>query len=92
LNRKGAAQLSAHYNLAGIYATIGKREKVYYYLEQIEIRRFHSYYDNFRMKASPLFDNIRHEEQFQTIARSMEAKYQKERERVRIWLEENDML
>jgi len=39
-----------------------------------------------------LFDSIRDEPEFQQIVRDLEAKYQAEHERVRQWLEENDML
>ncbi len=40
----------------------------------------------------PLFDSIRDEPEFQQIVRDVEAKYQAEHERVRKWLEENEML
>ena len=40
----------------------------------------------------PLLDNIRDEPEFQLIARDVDAKYQAEHERVRKWLEENNML
>jgi molybdopterin converting factor small subunit len=40
----------------------------------------------------PVFDNIKDEPEFQQIVRDVEAKYQAEHERVRKWLEENDML
>jgi len=39
-----------------------------------------------------LFDSIRDEPEFQQIVRDLEAKYQAKHERVRQWLEENDML
>jgi len=45
-----------------------------------------------QIKNSRLFDNIRDELEFQQIVSDLEAKYQTERERVRKWLEENDML
>jgi molybdopterin converting factor small subunit len=44
------------------------------------------------IKNDPLFDNTRDEPEFQQIVRDVEAKYQAEHERVRQWLEENDML
>jgi hypothetical protein len=43
-------------------------------------------------KTDPLFDNIRDETEFQQIVRDVETKYLAEHERVRQWLEENDML
>jgi len=44
------------------------------------------------MNNYPIFNSIRDEPEFQQIARDVEAKYQAEHERVRKWLEENDML
>jgi len=44
------------------------------------------------IKNSPLFDSIRDEPEFQQIVRDVETKYETTRERVRQWLEENDML
>jgi molybdopterin converting factor small subunit len=40
----------------------------------------------------PLFNNIRNEPEFQQIVREVEAKYQAEHERVKKWLEEQEML
>jgi TolB-like protein/Tfp pilus assembly protein PilF len=39
-----------------------------------------------------MFDSIRNEAEFQQILKDTEAKYQAEHERVRKWLEENDLL
>ena len=44
------------------------------------------------IKTDPLFNNIRNEPEFQQIVKDVEAKYQAEHDRVRQWLEENDML
>ena len=44
------------------------------------------------IKNSPLFDNIRDEPEFQQIVRDVETKYEATRERVKKWLQENDML
>jgi len=41
---------------------------------------------------NPLLDNLQNEPDFHQIARDVEAKYQTEHERVRQWLEANDML
>ena len=45
-----------------------------------------------RIERDPLFDSIRDEPEFQQIVKDVEAKYQAENERVRQWLEENNML
>ena len=44
------------------------------------------------IEDDPAFDIIRNEPEFQQIVADIEAKYQAEHERVRKWLEENDML
>jgi hypothetical protein len=44
------------------------------------------------IRNDPLFDSIRDEPDFQQIVRDVGAKYLAEHERVRQWLEENDML
>ena len=44
------------------------------------------------IKTDPLFNSIRNEPEFQQIAKDIEAKYQAEHERVRKWLEENNIL
>jgi len=43
-------------------------------------------------KNNPLFDSIRGEPELQQFLQDVEVKYQAEHERVRRWLEENDML
>ena len=90
--KQGRATPYANYDLAGVYAFRGEKEKAYENLRifnQIEvIPRW--WLEIFR--RDPLFDSIRNEPEFQQIAKDVEAKYQAERERVRKWLEENDML
>jgi molybdopterin converting factor small subunit len=44
------------------------------------------------VKTDPLFDKIRNKPEFKQILAEMEAKYQAEHERVRKWLEEQEML
>jgi hypothetical protein len=41
---------------------------------------------------SELLNSIRDEPEFQQIVHDIEAKYKAEHERVRLWLEENDMV
>jgi hypothetical protein len=40
----------------------------------------------------PAFDSIRNEPEFKKISAEMEAKFQAEHERIRKWLEKNNML
>ncbi|RLD54316.1 MAG: hypothetical protein DRI97_11730, partial [Bacteroidetes bacterium] len=79
-------------DLAATYAFIGDKDKAFENLRffekyQTANRWFITYINN-----DPLFDSIRDEPEFQQIVRDVEAKYQAEHDRVRQWLEENDML
>ena len=44
------------------------------------------------MRKDPLLESLRNDAEFQQIVSDVEAKYQAEHERVRQWLEENDLL
>jgi TolB-like protein len=84
---------TAHYDLAGVYAFLEDRQEAYSHLEAFAASNSQvAFINKFLKKRDPLFENIRHEERFQQIVRDIEAKYQAEHERVRQWLDENDML
>lgn len=81
-----------YYDLAATYAFLGEKDRAYDYL---------GIYSNFPiidswgvnyLRHDPLFDNIRDEPEFKQIVRDVEAKFQAEHERIRQWLEVNDML
>jgi tetratricopeptide (TPR) repeat protein len=92
LGRDIASRKVAHYDLAGVYAFLGDKEKAYQYLDEFDKKdRFSLWWVVFA-RYDPLFDSIREEESFQKILQNMESKYQAEHERVRKWLEENNML
>jgi tetratricopeptide (TPR) repeat protein len=80
------------YNLASIYAFLGDKEKAYENLRVMNQRQKMPLWMIKDLNNDPLFDSIRDELEFQQIVRDVEAKYQAEHERVRKWLDENDML
>jgi TolB-like protein len=82
----------AQYDLAGVYAFLGDREKAYQYLNAFNTLNFYPTWFITFAKYDPLFNSIRTEEPFQKILQNMEAKYQAEHERVKKWLEEQGML
>jgi tetratricopeptide (TPR) repeat protein len=88
----GRKFFGTNYNLAGIYAFRGEKDRAYENLRKFsEMERIPLWWlDLFRI--DPLFDSLRDEPEFQQILRDVEAKFQAEHERVRQWLEENDML
>ena len=92
LNRLGARNYFSYYDLAGIYAFRGEKEKAYENLRIFNKRKEMPYAMVVTIKRDELFDNIRDEPEFQQIVRDIEAKYQATHERVRQWLEKNDML
>ena len=92
LGRKQAGVYLSYYDLAGTYCFRGEKSKAYEYLNMFIQKERMPIWMIDLIKSDPLFDNIRHEPEFQQIVRDVEAKYQAEHERVRQWLEENNML
>jgi tetratricopeptide (TPR) repeat protein len=84
---------AAYYDRAGVYAFRGGRDKAYEDLRTglNQITGLPLWMITL-IKRDPLFDSIRDEPEFQQMVRDAEAMYQAEHERVRQWLEENDML
>lgn len=82
----------AYYDLAAVYAFLGEKEKA---LENLRIfnQRQNLNIVCFRLiKDDPLLNNLRNEPEFQQIEKDIETKYLSEHERVRKWLEEQELL
>ena len=92
LGRMRSEEYFAYYDLAAVYAFLGEREKAIENLMIFNEKKIIHHWMVLLIKTDPLFDSIRDEPEFQQIVRDVEAKYQAEHERVRQWLEENDML
>ena len=90
LFRIQSSQLWIYYDLAGVYAFQGKREKAYENLRIFNQRDMIPLWMFVLIKDDPLFDSIRSEPEFQQILKEVENKYQSEHDRVKKWLEEND--
>ena len=83
----------APFDLAGVYAFLGETDTAYNYLEEFSKTNWQYFFVLDWLDISdPLFESIRQEDRFHKLLRDMENKYQAEHERVRQWLEENDML
>jgi tetratricopeptide (TPR) repeat protein len=90
--KRSSYGLYAYYDLAGVYAFRGEKDKAYKNLRIFnQIQRI-PLWMSMLMKTDPLLNSIRNEPEFQQIARDVEAKYQTEHERVRKWLEEQGKL
>jgi hypothetical protein len=92
LGRASETSRAAYYDLAAAYACLGEKQKACYYLNEVKQRRILPLWWVVQLKIDPLFENIRDEPAYQQIVKEMETRYQAEHERVRQWLEENDML
>jgi TolB-like protein/Tfp pilus assembly protein PilF len=92
LKRSYGQNLLTYYDLAGVYAFRGEKDKAYENLRIFNQIQRAIIWMATDMKTDPLFNSIRNEPEFQQIAKEIEAKYQAEHERVRKWLEENGML
>ena len=84
--------LYTYYDLAGVYAFRGDKDKAYKNLKIFNQKQRIPIWMPTLIKTDPLFESIRNEPEFQQIVREVEAKYQAEHERVRKWLEEQGML
>jgi Tetratricopeptide repeat len=84
--------IDANYDLAALYTFMGEKEKAYKNLRIVSKIYVCPFWLSGLIKHDPLFNSIRNEPEFQKIISEMEAKYQAEHERVRIWLEEQRML
>ena len=92
MSRVVALPYREFYDLAGVYAFRGEKNKAYENLRICNKQQMMPLWVVTYIKNDPLFDSIRGEPEFQQIASDMEAKYQAEHERVGKWLEVNDML
>jgi TolB-like protein/Tfp pilus assembly protein PilF len=92
LNRFYSQLKHAHYDLSATYAFLGDKEKAYQQLDDFNTMKFYDLGLISFVKGDPLYASIRNEDRFQKILQDMSAKFQAEHERVRKWLEENDML
>jgi tetratricopeptide (TPR) repeat protein len=90
--RPWAQALYPYYDLAGVYAFRGDKEKAYKNLRIFNQRKTESLWMVTLIKNDPLFNSIRNEPEFQQIVKDVETKYQAEHERVRKWLEETGQL
>ena len=92
MDRVIGTQYRNYYDLAGTYAFMGEKEKAF---ENLRLYRKYLSGDRWGVmyfNNDPLFDPIRQEPEFQETLRDVEARYQAEHERVRKWLEENELL
>ena len=92
LNRPRAFTGSTHYDLALIYAFRGEKSKAMEILRNLHQRSTTPYIAAWYMQWDPMLDGIRDDPEFQQIANDLGLKWRVERERVKQWLEENDML
>ncbi len=84
--------LYSYYDLAGVYAFMGEKDKAYKNLRIFNQIQRVPLWMSMLIKTDPLFNSIRNEPEFQQISKDIEAKYQAEHERVRKWLEEQGKL
>jgi TolB-like protein/Tfp pilus assembly protein PilF len=75
-----------------LYACLGDKDKFFEHLRLLNQKQHIPVWLVSALKIDPAFNSIRDEPEFQQIMDELESKYQAEHERVRQWLEENDML
>jgi TolB-like protein/tetratricopeptide (TPR) repeat protein len=92
LKRPWGKGLYTYYDLAGVYAFRGEKDKAYKNLRIFNKIQRVPLWMVMLIKTDPLFKSVRNEPEFQQIIKDVEAKYQAEHERVRKWLEEQAKL
>jgi tetratricopeptide (TPR) repeat protein len=92
LDRPLAQNFHIYFLLASIHCIMGEDELAYKNLRILNRRQRMPFWIIANLKNEPHFQSIRDEPEFQQIVKDVEVKYQAEHERVRKWLEENDML
>jgi tetratricopeptide (TPR) repeat protein len=81
-----------YYDLAGVYAFMGEKDKAYDNLKNYSQKEFFTSIEIAYLKNDPLFNSIRNEPRFRMIVRNAEAKFQAEHERVKKWMVEQGKL
>jgi tetratricopeptide (TPR) repeat protein len=78
--------------LSQIYSLKGEQEKAIQYFSKIGNSFPTEKWVIVDMEYDPLLENIRSDERFQKILIKTKSDWQKEHEKIRIWLEQNNML
>lgn len=92
LERPAAKSLYTYYDLAGVYAFLGEKEKALENLRIFNKRTKQSGWMVTLIQDDPLFDSIRGEAEFQQIVQDVKSKYTEDYNRVRAWLFEQGLL
>jgi tetratricopeptide (TPR) repeat protein len=73
LGRQLSTRMAAHYDLAGVYAFRGEKEKAYQYLDEFNKKKTYPLWWVNMIKHDPLFNSMRDEDQFQKILQNGEG-------------------
>jgi tetratricopeptide (TPR) repeat protein len=85
-------RLAPYYDLAGVYAFLGEKDKAYANLRVWARMPVYSLWCVTLIKKDPLFNSIRNESEFQQIVIEVESRYQSEHKRVIKWLNEKGVV
>lgn len=82
----------AYYDLAAVYCFLGNRNLAYAYLDKLNEISFFPYWILSYLEMDPLLEPIRQEERFRNFLLTARMKFQREHDRVKKWLEENEVI
>jgi tetratricopeptide (TPR) repeat protein len=85
-------RLAPYYDLAGVYAFLGEKDKAYANLRVWARMPVYPFWWVVLIKKDPLFNSLRNEPEFQQILLEVEARYQSEHKRVINWLKEKGVV
>ena len=92
MDRRSSSFVGPYYPLATAYAFLGDKEKAFENLRLYYRESMKQLFMVSLIKIDPMLNSLRDEPEFLQIVKKLEADYEAEHERVRQWLEENDLL
>ena len=90
LGRRYATSYGAHYDLACVLALRGETDRAIDLLSEMKNKNFWPSWGVEQFKYEPFFESLRNDARFQEIFQDLKSKYQKEHDRVKAWMEEED--
>jgi tetratricopeptide (TPR) repeat protein len=92
LNKPYAETYGAHYDLACVLSLKGKTERAMELLYELNNKKFWPKWVISQFKYEPFFESIRDDARFKKIFQDINSKYQREHDRVKVWLNQEGLL
>jgi hypothetical protein len=81
----GRESANANYDLAGLYAFLGQKEKAWQYLRAFDEEGVWGFGSPYFIQVDPLFENLRNDPKFKQMLQRVFAEKAKLQEQIRQW-------